>query len=103
MPEDAAAKIYADPRYGLLVSRRLRFSLALTALVLIAYVAFMAAVAFRPALLAAPLSAGFVTPLGVPFGAAIIVGSWMLTGLYVYRANGEFDRRVVEVIGESAR
>ncbi len=103
MSRDVLSSIYSDPRYKQLVSTRMRFSLALTAVVLSAYVAFMAVVAFDPGMLAAPLFAGGATPVGVPVGAAIIVVSWMLTGLYVYRANGEFDRRVGEVVGQATR
>ena len=31
------------------------------------------------------------TPIGIPIGAAVIVGSWVLTAAYIVWANREFD------------
>jgi uncharacterized membrane protein (DUF485 family) len=42
--------------------------------------------------LCAPISEGSVLTIGWPIGAAIIIGSWLLTGWFVSRANGEFDQ-----------
>ena len=34
---------------------------------------------------------GGATPIGIPLGAAVIVGSWVLTAIYVVWANRHYD------------
>ncbi|MEZ5672827.1 MAG: DUF485 domain-containing protein [Thiotrichaceae bacterium] len=51
----------------------------------------MLVVAFDKGLLAAPLYPGTVVTVGIPVGVAVIVASFLLTGIYVWRANSKFD------------
>ena len=37
---------------------------------------------------------------GIPIGVGVIVISFVLTGIYIWRANGEFDRLNNEVLHE---
>jgi uncharacterized membrane protein (DUF485 family) len=37
------------------------------------------------------LTAGSVTTVGIPVGVGVIISAFVLTGIYVRRANGEFD------------
>ncbi|MWT62754.1 DUF485 domain-containing protein, partial [Escherichia coli] len=37
---------------------------------------------------------------GIPIGIGVIIISFVLTGVYVWRANGEFDRLNREVLRE---
>lgn len=39
-------------------------------------------------------------PSGIPLGIGVIVISFVLTGIYVWRANGEFDRLTKSVLNE---
>jgi uncharacterized membrane protein (DUF485 family) len=34
---------------------------------------------------------GGVTPIGIPLGAAVIIGSWVLTAAYIIWANRFYD------------
>ena len=83
-------EVLADPRYQRLVKRRGRFSLVLSIIMLVAYFGYVALIAFDKALLARPIGGG-VTSLGIPVGVGIILLAILLTGLYVRRANREFD------------
>ncbi|MEM5402507.1 DUF485 domain-containing protein [Paraburkholderia unamae] len=49
-------------------------------------------------MLAIRLSADSIVNIGWPIGVALIVGSWCLTGLYVRRANGEFDALTAQIL-----
>ena len=98
MSTDVYRRVEADPAFQQLVSRRGRLAVSLSAVVLIAYYGFMAVVAFAPGWLGRPLADGSVLTIGVPIGAVLIVGSWLLTGWYVARANGEFDRLTREIV-----
>lgn len=101
MPRSSYHRIRTNPRFEQLIARRSRFAWLLAAIVLVVYYGFMAVVAFQPDLLRAPLGEGMVTTLGVPVGVAIIVGSWLLAGVYVRRANKEFDAINEEILRES--
>ena len=48
----------------------------------------------------ASVSAG-VTTLGIPLGIGVIVFTVIITGLYVRRANGEFDRMTRDILEDA--
>lgn len=93
-------RIRANPKFKQLESTRSRFAWTLSAVVLVVYYAYMLTVAFAPKWLHVPLSEGLVTTVGVPVGAGLIVFFWLLTGWYIRRANGEFDKLNEEVLKE---
>ncbi len=96
-------RILANPKFVRLARERTRLAALLSAAVLAAYYGFMMVVAFQPGWLAQPLAESGVTPLGVPVGAAIVIGAWALTGIYIYRANTRFDALNAELLEEHAR
>jgi uncharacterized membrane protein (DUF485 family) len=83
-------EVVADPRYQKLIRRRGRFTWTLTLIMLAAYFGYIALIAFDKPVLARPIGGG-VTSLGIPVGVGIILLAIVLTGLYVRRANREFD------------
>ncbi|MGE5153515.1 MAG: DUF485 domain-containing protein [Bdellovibrio bacteriovorus] len=92
MTTDSVERIKRHPLYAELVAKRKRFAWILTILMLVIYYGFILVIAFSPKTLAVPLSAGSVTTIGIPVGVVIILSAFVLTGIYVVRANGEFDR-----------
>jgi len=54
---------------------------------------------FAPSVLGIPIY-GVVT-LGIPIGVFIIVAAFVLTGIYVRRANSEFDSLTRQIIEEA--
>lgn len=94
-------RIRNNPKFRTLVQRRRRFALTLSLVVVLTYYGFMAVVAFQPDILRTPLVASGVTSLGVPVGVGIIFLSWLLTGVYVRRANSEFDALNSELLKET--
>lgn len=83
-------EVLADPRYQRLVTRRGRFTWTLTIIMLIAYFGYIALIAFDKSALAQPIGGG-VTSLGIPIGVGLILLAIILTGLYVRRANRDYD------------
>lgn len=102
-----AASVYAhirnNPKFQQLVGTRSRFAWTLAAVVLVIYYGFMSLVAFNPAWLAQVTAEGSVTTIGWPIAAIMMVSFWVLTGLYVYRANGKFDSINAELIAEATK
>jgi len=83
-----------------LVSKKNRISILLTALELIMYFGFVFVLAFKRELLSQKITEGLT--VGIPVGIAIIVLSWLLTGVYVFWANAFYDK-VVEQIKNKVR
>lgn len=94
-------RVRRNPKFHQLVRKRSRLALGLSAIVLVAYYSFMMVVAFAPEWLRAPLSPESALSVGFPVGAAIIVVSWLLTGVYSHFANGEFEDLNSEITRET--
>ena len=91
MKQEMVDRIKNDPDYIHLVSVRSRFAWTLTIIMLVIYFGFVLVIAFDPTYLGTPLSAGSVTTIGIPIGVGVMLSAFILTGIYVRRANGEFD------------
>lgn len=91
MTQEMIDQIKNDPDFIQLIHKRSRFAWTLTIIMLAIYFGFVLTIAFDPSILGAPLSAGFVTTVGIPVGVGVIVSAFILTGIYIRRANGEFD------------
>lgn len=91
MQEKMYSAIHAHPEFKKLEARRARWSWLLTLIILVTYFAFILTIAFRPELLATPISDHSVISWGIPLGLLIIVFSFILTGVYVHKANTQFD------------
>ncbi len=101
--ENIQAKIRSNPKFAELVGKRTRFAIILSLVVLVPYYTFMFLVSTQPQLFATKLSDGGAVTIGWPLAALIIVGGWLLTGVYVSRANGEFDSMTEEVLKEARK
>ncbi len=96
-------KIRNNPRFDELVGKRSRFAWTLSAIVLVLYFSFVMVVAFKPQLLATPLVSGSVTTIAWPIGAGIVLLFWILTGVYIRRANREFDEINSQLVKEALK
>ena len=93
-------RVVNNPRFRELVQKRSRFAWLLSGITLTMYVAFILLIAFDPQWLGTPLYEGATITRGIPVGVGLIVISFVLTGIYVIRANGEFDRLTADIIRE---
>jgi len=94
--------VLENPRYQELVRRRSRFAWTLTLVMLAIFFGYILLVAFDKALLAQPIAGG-TTTLGIPIGIGVILAGIVLTGLYVRRANRDFDPAVRAIREEAER
>jgi len=88
-------ELLASSEFRHLVARRWRVSLLLTACLFVLYYGYILLIATDKALLSTRV--GEVTTLGIPVGAAVIVGAWILTGVYVLWANRAYDSEVARL------
>lgn len=99
MTKQQIEQVKNNPKYQKLVSERSKFAWRLSIVMLVVYYAFILIIAFKPSLLGAKIGAGVIT-IGIPLGIAIIFIAFVLAGIYVKRANGEFDQLTKEVRDE---
>ena len=97
------AKIRSNPKFAEMVGKRTRFAILLSLIVLVPYYTYMLLVSLQPQLFAAKISEGSVITIGWPIAALIVIGGWLLTGVYISRANGEFDNLTQEVLKEARK
>ena len=64
------------------------------------FATILSIIAFAPGWLGTPLNPNTSVTRGIPIGVGVIVISFVLTGIYIWRANGEFDRLNNEVLHE---
>lgn len=100
MNEQLCQRIENSAHFRELVASRQRFAAILSVIMLVIYVGFILLIAFAPGWLGTPLHAGTSVTHGIPLGIGVIVISFILTGIYVWRANGEFDRLTKSVLNE---
>lgn len=96
MEHDLVENIKSHPQYQKLVKARSSFGWVLTWTMMVVYYGFILLIAFNKELLSAPLGNG-VTTWGIPIGAFVIVFTVLITGIYVRRANSEFDEMTAEI------
>ena len=96
-------KIRQNPKFAELVGKRTRFAITLSLVVLVPYYTFMLLTSLNPGLFTATIGAGSVITIGWPIAALIVIGGWLMTGVYVKRANGEFDSLTEDVLREARK
>lgn len=94
-------KIRANPKYQQLRKTRNSYGWIMTILMLVVYYGYIALIAFNKSFLAQPLGSTGVTTVGIPIGVGVILFTIIITGIYVRRANTEFDALKEELIKES--
>lgn len=94
-------RMRGNPKFQELVARRGRFAWTLAAIVLIMFYGFVMVVAFAPQSLGQPIAEGSRWTVGVVVELFMFIFFWVLTAVYVRRANTEFDALSQEVVREA--
>lgn len=97
MADKATERIRANPKYQELRRKRNAFSWLLTICMFVVYYGYISLIAFSKEFLSQPVGTG-VTTLGVPIGLGVIVFTIVITGIYVRRANTEFDALTRQIL-----
>ena len=102
MSDPVVDKIQNNPKYQELRKKRSSFGWLLTLLMMVVYYGYIALIAFNKPFLAQPVGAG-VTTFGIPIGMCVIVFTIVITGIYVRRANGEFDQLTKDILKDASK
>jgi uncharacterized membrane protein (DUF485 family) len=79
-------------QFGEIARARTRIATILTIAMILLYFGFVTLIAFNKPLLARRIAPGL--SLGILLGVLVIVGSWLLTWVYVRWANRHYDKAV---------
>jgi uncharacterized membrane protein (DUF485 family) len=90
-----------SPDFQRLVFRRWRISLILTVCLFVLYYGYILLIATNKELLSHRI--GESMTLGIPVGAAVIAGAWILTAIYVVWANRHYDAEVARLRAQLRR
>ena len=102
MSDPVVDKIQKNPKYLELKTKRNNIGWALTLLMLVVYYGYIALIAFNKPFLAQPVGAG-VTTVGIPLGMGVIIFTIVITGIYVSRANSEYDTLTKEILEDATK
>ena len=91
-----------DPKFQELIRQRNGLAIVLSVVTLAIYLAFIFLVAFDKPLLATKVGGG-TTSLGIVLGLVVIVAAFVLTAIYVVRANGKFDELTAALVRDYDR
>lgn len=100
MQQPTYHSISENPKFHELVRGRSIFAWTLSILMLAVYQGFILLVAYDKEFLAQPLFPGSTTTVGIPIGLGVIVFAFLVTGIYVARANGRYDALTRELVQE---
>ena len=101
--EDKLVKtILANPNYHKLLKARTAYGWWFTLLVMVVYYGFILLIAFKKEWLSTKLGDGVMT-VGMPVGLFVIFFTVIITGIYVRRANSEFDDLTAKIKQEVSK
>jgi len=90
-----------NPKFHELVTRRGRFAWTLAIIVLTMFYGYVLTIAFNPTALGRPVAEGSMLPVGVAVELFMFIFFWVLTAVYVRRANNEFDALTQDLIRDA--
>ena len=102
MTDPVVDKIQQHPKYMELRKKRTSFGWSLTLLMMVVYYGYIALIAFNKPFLAQPIGSG-VTSMGIPIGMGVIIFTIVITGIYVRRANSEFDDLTTAILKDVSK
>jgi uncharacterized membrane protein (DUF485 family) len=96
MQDDLITRVTGNPKYQELKAKRASFGWMLTVAMMLVYYGFILLVAFNKPFLASKVGDGVIT-MGMPLGVGVILFTIVVTNIYVYRANREFDDLTAQI------
>jgi uncharacterized membrane protein (DUF485 family) len=100
MDQQTVEKIQQSESFQTLVAHRTSLSVKLSIAMLVIYFGFILLIAFNPAFFQTIVFGSNIT-IGVPLGVGIILSAFALTGIYVKKANSDFDELSEKIKAEN--
>ena len=93
-------KVLNNPKFQAMARQKSILGWTFSAIMFSVYAAFILVIGTNPHLFATKVSPDGVTTWGIYIGIFVIVFSIVITGIYVFIANGKFEQMTQEVVRE---
>lgn len=93
--------IRGNDQFHELVTQKSRLSWSLAVLMMLVYYSFILVIAFFPEWLGTSLTDNSTITWGLPVGIGIILFTFVITGIYVNKANNLYDNLMQQVVDAS--
>ncbi len=100
MEKHTAERVLNNPEFQKMARKKSILGWSFSALMFAIYVAFILYIGISPQSFGVPVSPGSVTTWGIYIGLFVILFAIAITGIYVHKANGEFEDMTQRVIRE---
>lgn len=100
MSSEVYKRIRNNPKYQEMVRHRSRVTWSLACFTICLFFGFMLIAAFRPGLLATPISPSGITTVAVVVGALMLILFWLLTAVYIRYSSRVYDKMNEEILRE---
>lgn len=95
-------KVLNHDAFKSMEKKKRRLSWIFSILTILVYFSFIGFIGISPETFSEPVSMGASTTWGIYIGLFVILFAIAITGVYVYKANGEFDQLTRQVIEDVA-
>lgn len=100
MQDTQIEQIKSHPSFKEMERKKSRLGISFSIATLVMYFTYIIFIGVSPETFATPVSAGKVTTWGIYWGIFVILFSIIITAIYVYKANGEFDDLTKKVVND---
>ncbi len=98
MDQKTITGVLKNPEFQKMAKKKSRLGWWLSGIMFVVYVVYILYIGISPESFATPIADGGVTSIGIYIGMFVIVFAFVITGVYVHKANGEFDKETQDVI-----
>ena len=100
MDKQTTERVLSNPKFQSMARQKSILGWTFSAVMFGVYVVYIFLIGTDPHLFGTPVSSGSVTTIGIYIGLVVILFAVVLTGIYVYIANGKFEQTTQEVVRE---
>lgn len=98
MKPQTVQKILSNPEFQKLARKKATLGWTFSAMMFVIYVVYIATIGLYPEAFGIPVSEGATSTWGIYVGVFVIIFAFAITGIYVYKANGEFENTTQKVV-----
>lgn len=100
MNDSTVKQVLSHPEFINMAKKKSRLGWTFSALMFLVYFTFIALIGLNPNAFATPISTGATTTWGIYIGLFVIIFAFVITGIYVHKANGEYERMTQSVVDD---
>lgn len=100
MDKQTTERVLSNPKFKNMARQKSILGWTFSAVMFGVYVIYIFLIGTDPHLFGTPVSGGSVTTVGIYIGLFVILFAIVITGVYVYIANGQFEQTTQEVVRE---